>query len=130
MRAVTRDEDSGTRVSLADLGGCGTDTTFVHVRLQSQMLSHSATSRLGIGKGHIYYSFLYHRNAISMLFPVGRDFLSNDRPCMHTSTSYLAEYSSSFHPAPTLRPPSFLLTLHQSPTSLSRINCQITPTQL
>ena len=37
--------------------------------------------------------------------------------------------SSSFHP-PTFLPPSFLLTLHQSPTSLSQTNCQTTPIQL
>ena len=32
--------------------------------------------------------------------------------------------------APTLRPPSFLFTRHQRPTSLSKMNCQMTCTQL
>lgn len=37
--------------------------------------------------------------------------------------------SSSLQP-PTFRPPSFLLTLHHNPTSLSQMNCQMTQVQL
>lgn len=40
------------------------------------------------------------------------------------------EPSSSLHHPPTFLPPFSLFTLHQSPTSLSQMNCHITHTQL